>query len=367
MKEILTVVGARPQFVKAAVFSRYLNENGERLGLHEYLVHTGQHYDENMSEVFFREMGIPTPDVNLAVGSGSHGKMTGEMLARLEAIMLERKPDLVLVYGDTNSTLAGALAASKMQIPVAHVEAGLRSYMMIMPEEQNRRLTDQLSTWLFCPTATAVANLEEEGIRDLTRLGKPTADRKRVANVGDIMYEASLYYRQAVSTPESVAARFAVRGPFSLLTIHRAENTDDPTKLQSIADAIEALSDRTILFPVHPRTRKIMASSGINLGKHVLQIDPVGYLDMIALESTCELVLTDSGGVQKEAFFFGKPCVTLRDATEWIELVDSGWNTLAGADTGKIIKAVRAAAVPVNRPALYGDGACAEKIARELA
>lgn len=367
MKEILTVVGARPQFVKAAVLSRYLNENGERLGLREYLVHTGQHYDDNMSEVFFREMGIPTPDVNLAVGSGSHGKMTGEMLALLEAIMLERKPDLVLVYGDTNSTLAGALAASKLQIPVAHVEAGLRSYMMAMPEEQNRRLTDQLSTWLFCPTATAIANLDEEGIRDLVGPGTPTADRKRVANVGDIMYEASLYYRRAVSAPESVAARFGVQGPFSLLTIHRAENTDDQTRLHNIADAIEALSDRTILFPIHPRTRKIMASSGIHLGKHVRQIDPVGYLDIIALESTCELVLTDSGGVQKEAFFFGKPCITLRDATEWVELVDSGWNTLAGADTEKIIEAVRAATVPANGPALYGDGVCAEKIARELA
>ncbi|MHB0896452.1 MAG: non-hydrolyzing UDP-N-acetylglucosamine 2-epimerase [Spirochaetales bacterium] len=366
MKEILTVVGARPQFVKAAVFSRYLNANGERLGLREYLVHTGQHYDENMSEVFFREMGIPTPDVNLAVGSGSHGKMTGEMLALLEAIMLERKPDLVLVYGDTNSTLAGALAASKLQIPVAHVEAGLRSFMMVMPEEQNRRLTDHLSTWLFCPTATAVANLAAEGLRDLAGSGTPTADRKRVANVGDIMYEASLYYRQVVSAPESVAARFSIQGPFCLLTIHRAENTDDPARLHRIADAIEALSDRTILFPVHPRTRKIMASSGIHLGKHVRQIDPVGYLDMIALESTCELVLTDSGGVQKEAFFFGKPCVTLRDATEWVELVDSGWNTLVGADTGRILQAVRAAKVPSNRPALYGDGACAEKIAREL-
>ena len=357
MKEILTVVGARPQFIKAAVLSRYLNANGARLGLREYLVHTGQHYDDNMSEVFFREMGIPTPDVNLAVGSGSHGKMTGEMLALLEAIMLERKPDIVLVYGDTNSTLAGAMAASKLQIPVAHVEAGLRSYMMAMPEEQNRRLTDQLSTWLFCPTSTAVANLSVEGIRDLTGPGTPTADRKRVTNVGDIMYEASLYYRQTVSDPKSVAARFAVRGPFSLLTIHRAENTDDPTRLHRIADAIESLSDRTVLFPVHPRTRKIMASSGIHLGKHVLQIDPVGYLDMIALESTCELVLTDSGGVQKEAFFFGKPCVTLRDATEWVELVDSGWNTLAGADTRKIIKAVQAATVPFTRPAFYGVGA----------
>jgi UDP-GlcNAc3NAcA epimerase len=366
MKEILTVVGARPQFVKAAVFSRYLNANGERLGLHEYLVHTGQHYDENMSEVFFREMGIPTPNVNLAVGSGSHGKMTGEMLALLEAIMLERKPDIVLVYGDTNSTLAGALAASKQKIPVAHVEAGLRSFMMIMPEEQNRRLTDQLSTWLFCPTATALANLAAEGIHNLAEPGTPTADRKRVANVGDIMYEASLYYRQAVTVPESVAARFAVRSPFSLLTIHRAENTDEPARLHRIADALEALSDKTILFPVHPRTRKIMASSGIRLGNHVRQIDPVGYLDMIALESTCELVLTDSGGVQKEAFFFGKPCVTLRDSTEWIELVESGWNVLVGADTDKIVAAVKSMKKPATHPELYGDGKCAVKIAEQL-
>jgi len=367
MHEILTVVGARPQFVKAAVFSRYLKANGERLGLREFLVHTGQHYDENMSDVFFREMGIPEPDANLGVGSGPHGKTTGEMLAKLESLMMERKPAAVLVYGDTNSTLAGALAASKLHIPVAHVEAGLRSFMMVMPEEQNRRIADQLSTWLLCPTATAIANLEAEGIRDSTGEAAPTPDRKRVVNVGDIMYEASLFYRQAVSAPESVAARFGIHGPFCLLTIHRAENTDDPARLRGIADALEALSDRTILFPVHPRTRKIMASSGIRLGAHVRQVDPVGYLDMIALESTCDMVLTDSGGVQKEAFFFGKPCVTLRDATEWVELVDAGWNTLAGADTNRILGAVRAAAAPAERPELYGDGACAEKIARELA
>jgi UDP-GlcNAc3NAcA epimerase len=368
MKEILTVVGARPQFVKAAVFSRYIKKNGTRLGLSEYLVHTGQHYDDNMSEIFFREMEIPAPNLNLNIGSGGHGKMTGEMLARLEAVMLDRTPDIVLVYGDTNSTLAGALAASKLHIPVAHVEAGLRSFMMVMPEEQNRRLTDQLSTWLLCPTAIAIANLESEGIRDSAEK-HPSADNKKVANVGDIMLEASLYYRgkaleKSDASPLSTAG---ASGRFALLTLHRAENTDDSVRLRNITAALNRLDGMEFVFPVHPRTRKIMASLGVELGNHIKQIEPVGYLDMIRLEAECDFVITDSGGVQKEAFFFGKPCITLRDNTEWVELVDAGWNTIAGSDTDRILAAVRNLKKPIERPILYGNGKCAEKIAHELA
>ena len=352
---------------KAAVLSRYVREHGARLGLREFLVHTGQHYDDNMSELFFREMGIPTPDINLNVGSGSHGKMTGEMLIALEAIMLDRKPDIILVYGDTNSTLAGALAASKLHIPVAHVEAGLRSYMMNMPEEQNRRMTDHLATWLFCPTTIAIANLSKEGILDSVE-GNPNADNKRVTNVGDIMLEASLYYRErATQLINGNPARSAgIEGAFSLLTIHRAENTDDPSKLGNIVAALNAMDDIEFLFPVHPRTRKILDSLGLVLGKHVKKIDPVGYLDMIRLESECDFVVTDSGGVQKEAFFFNKPCITLRDRTEWVELVEAGWNTLAGTDTERIVDAARKIRSPASKPVLYGDGKCAEKIALEL-
>jgi UDP-GlcNAc3NAcA epimerase len=367
MREVMTVVGARPQFIKAAVFSRHLRKFGENLGLREYLVHTGQHYDDNMSEIFFREMDIPTPNINLKIGSGSHGKTTAEMLTGIEALMLERKPDFVLVYGDTNSTLAGALAASKLHIPIAHVEAGLRSFMMIMPEEQNRRLTDHLSTWLLCPTDTAIKNLHNEGISSENNISKPSPDKKRVVNVGDIMFEASLYYREKADQKKSITDKYGIKGPFALLTIHRAENTDDPARLKRIFTAIEALSERMIIFPVHPRTRKIMADLGINTGPHIVMINPVGYLEMVTLESECDLILTDSGGVQKEAFFFSKPCITLRDSTEWVELVKTGWNTLVGADTDAIITAVRKAQNPTEHPTLYGDGRTAEKIAFELA
>jgi len=366
MREVMTIVGARPQFIKAAVFSRHVCRFGDTLGLREFLVHTGQHYDDNMSEIFFREMDIPAPDVNLKVGSGAHGKTTAEMLTGLEALMLERKPEIVLVYGDTNSTLAGALAASKLHIPIAHVEAGLRSFMMIMPEEQNRRLTDHLSTWLLCPTDTAIKNLRDEGIRDGKSVSRPNPDKKRVVNVGDIMLEASLYYREKADVKKTINEKYGIKGSFTLLTIHRAENTDDPARLKSIFTALEALSERTIIFPVHPRTRKIMSDLGMSPGQHIRMIDPVGYLEMVALESECDLVLTDSGGVQKEAFFFNKPCITLRDSTEWVELVETGWNTLVGADTDAIITAVHKSRRPVEHPILYGDGRTAEKIAFEL-
>jgi UDP-GlcNAc3NAcA epimerase len=351
---LLTVIGARPQFIKAAVLSRYIRNNPS-YGITETLLHTGQHYDQNMSDVFFEEMNIPSPDINLHVGSGNHGKTTGLMLEQIEDVILERKPDVVLVYGDTNSTLAGALAASKLHVPVAHVEAGLRSFMMIMPEEQNRRLTDHLSTWLFCPTQTAVDNLKQEGIADNESTVKPNADKKRVVITGDIMYDASLYYRGKNNIQIN-------EKDFILLTIHRAENTDDLLRLSSIVRAVNNLTGYRFIFPVHPRTRKILEQQNLEFASHVKMIEPVGYLEMIAYEAVCSAVLTDSGGVQKEAFFFRKPCITMRDSTEWVELVSSGWNTITGADTDKIITAVKNLHIPNEYPALYGDGNCAQKI-----
>jgi UDP-GlcNAc3NAcA epimerase len=358
MLNLFTVVGARPQFVKAAVLSRFLRDNPS-LGVTETLLHTGQHYDQNMSDVFFTEMDIPKPDINLHAGSGGHGKMTALMLEKIEEVILERKPDILLVYGDTNSTLAGALAAAKLHVPVAHVEAGLRSYMMAMPEEQNRRLTDHLSTWLFCPTQTAADNLALEGITSSHNAKHYSADNKCVAVSGDIMYDASLYYRE--KSPAGTDEK-----DFILLTIHRAENTDDPVRLAAIVKALNSLTGHRFIFPVHPRTRKVLEQQNLAFAGHVKTTDPVGYLEMLALESACSAVLTDSGGVQKEAFFFKKPCVTLRDSTEWVELVHTGWNTLTGADAERIISAVKNIRVPDEYPALYGDGHCAEKIVSYL-
>jgi UDP-GlcNAc3NAcA epimerase len=351
---ILTVIGARPQFIKSAVLSRYIRDNPS-CGIIETLVHTGQHYDQNMSDIFFTEMDIQAPDINLHIGSGSHGKITGMMLAGIEEIIFDKKPDALLVYGDTNSTLAGALASSKLHIPVAHVEAGLRSYMMEMPEEQNRRLSDHLSTWLFCPTLTAENNLKKEGITDCGSSKKPDADHKRVVISGDIMYDASIYYRK-----KSPVCKYEKN--FILLTIHRAENTNNSERLKSIIDAINELEMIDFIFPVHPRTRKILNENNLDLKKHIHPIEPVGYFDMLSYESACDAVLTDSGGVQKEAFFFKKPCITMRDTTEWVELVTSGWNTLVGADKHKIISAVQNMHVPSEYPNLYGDGHSAKKI-----
>lgn len=359
---LISIIGARPQFVKAAVLSRYIRDNPS-CGITETLIHTGQHYDQNMSDVFFSEMNIPQPDINLNAGSGNHGKMTGIMLEKLEKIFLDKKPDAVLVYGDTNSTLAGALAASKLHIPVAHVEAGLRSFMMEMPEEQNRRLTDHLSSWLFCPTQTAIHNLQAEGINHSADKN-PTADKKYVSQTGDIMYEASLYYRQ--KTKDIREFFEVINQNFILLTIHRAENTDNIEKLSNIVNTLNLLSSYSFVFPLHPRTRKILAENNLCFGSHVQMIDPVGYLEMIALENACSAVVTDSGGVQKEAYFFRKPCITMRDSTEWVELVDSGWNTLTGTDSEKIINAIQSLRIPDIYPSLYGDGKCAEKIASAL-
>jgi UDP-GlcNAc3NAcA epimerase len=281
--------------------------------------------------------------------------MTGQMLAAIESRLLEHRPDIVLVYGDTNTTLAGALAAAKLGIAVAHVEAGLRSYNMQMPEEINRLLTDHISTWLFCPTTNAVENLYREGVPKSLRVGGP----QRVLDVGDVMLDACLYYRHRAAArggSERIAARLGLPLRYVLATVHRAENTDNAERLRSIVRAFNAVTDRPIVFPVHPRTRIALAAAGLELGGHVHVIEPVGYFDMLELEETCDLVVTDSGGVQKEAFFLGKPCVTLRDETEWTETVEAGWNKLVGASEEAIAEAIRSFRPQGIRPRLYGDG-----------
>jgi UDP-GlcNAc3NAcA epimerase len=319
--KLLSVVGARPQFVKAAVVSRAIARAG---GLEHRLVHTGQHYDDNMSDVFFRELGIAAPDHALGVRASSHGEMTGLMLAAIEKVLLAEKPDVVLAYGDTNSTLAAALAAVKLHIPVAHVEAGLRSFNMRMPEEINRILADRVSHWLFCPTATAERNLLKEGV-----------ERARIHIVGDVMYDAVLHYAANAPAP-------AGRGRYCVATVHRAENTDDARRLGSILEALNQIAESVpVVLPLHPRTRARMSEFGLRASKIEL-LDPVGYLEMIALVRGAEAVLTDSGGLQKEAFFLGKPCVTLRGETEWVELVELGVNVLAGTEPDAIVHAWRA-------------------------
>lgn len=350
---VVSVVGARPQFVKAAVVSRHLRQRG----VHELLVHTGQHYDDNMSLVFFQELGIPAPDHNLEVGSGPHGAQTARMLEGVERILLESSPDWLLVYGDTNSTIAGALAAVKLHVRVAHVEAGLRSFNRRMPEEWNRVLTDHSSDLLFAPTTLAVHNLQREGI-----------DSARIRLVGDVMYDAALFYAGQALRHSRVLERLNLtpRG-YVLATIHRADNTDDPKRCQEIFSALERLSeDIPVVVPLHPRTRarvRPTASTGMKI------IDPVGYLDMIALEKNAALIATDSGGVQKEAFFHRVPCVTLREETEWQELVELGWNRLAPPhNAASILTVMRAAREDgAGREAHpYGQGDAASKIVEAL-
>ena len=358
---IVTVVGARPQFIKAAVVSRAI-AGAPAAGLpaiEELIVHTGQHYDDNMSDVFFREMRIPEPACNLGIGGTLHGEMTGRMLAGIEQVLLERKPDAVLVYGDTNSTLAGALAAAKLHIPVAHVEAGLRSFNKRMPEEINRILSDHVSSWLFCPTATAVRNLEHEGLSGA-----------RVSNVGDVMYDAALFYsRQSMPSAQVESLVRDLDRGFYLATVHRAENTDDAARLAEIMAALDELATRVgVVLPLHPRTSRKLASLSIK-PRAVKVIEPVGYFDMLHLLQCCRAVLTDSGGLQKEAYFFRKPCVTMREETEWLELVAGGYNALAGADRRRIVSALARleGAAPDWGARLYGDGDAGSKIIRQLA
>lgn len=362
--KIVTIVGARPQFIKAAAVSRAIAGHNagnydSRTAIHEIIVHTGQHFDENMSEIFFDEMQIPRPDYRLDINSLGHGAMTGRMLEKLEDVLLKEQPDWVLVYGDTNSTLAGALAAKKLHIKVAHVEAGLRSFNMEMPEEVNRILTDRISDLLLCPTETAMCNLEREGF---------SAFPCRVVRTGDVMQDAAFYYRGIAAEKSEIIARLGLAGKaFALCTIHRAENTDDPDRLQAIMAALDKIADEVeVVLPLHPRTRKIMESRGLH--SRCTVIDPVGYFDMIQLLERTRIILTDSGGLQKEAFFFGKPCVTLRDETEWIELVEAGFNVLAGADTLNIYKSFcNMMAVTVDCSMnLYGGGKASEQIVSKL-
>ena len=349
--KIVTVVGARPQFIKAAAISRAIRRDLAGR-IQEVLVHTGQHHDENMSGVFFQELEIPEPKYNLAISGGLHGSMTGRMLVGIEEVLVEERPDWLLIYGDTNSTLAGALAAAKLHIPVAHVEAGLRSFNTRMPEEINRIVADRVSTLLFCPTETAVTNLRNEGVT------------RGVHNVGDVMYDVSLYSAERARQTSSVIKRLGLKpGHFALATCHRAENTDDLGRLNSILEALGKISeDLPVVIPLHPRTRKQIEASGLNLLVRKLRvIEPLAFLDMVALEQNAKVILTDSGGVQKEAFFYGVPCVTMRDETEWTETVEHGWNQLTGADTHAIVSAARSA--KQGRPASpYGCGRAGESI-----
>lgn len=358
--KIVTILGARPQFIKAGTVSRkILCQREAGLDISEVIVHTGQHYDANMSDIFFEEMQIPKPDYFLGVGGKTHGAMTGQMIEKIEEILLQENPDWVMVYGDTNSTLAGAIAASKLHIKIAHVEAGLRSFNIRMPEEVNRILTDRVSSVLFCPTQAAVDNLEQEGISSWQ------ADAKVILS-GDVMQDGAIFYKDLAQKPSG----FMISEDYVLCTIHRAENTDDYARLTSIFDALHEISQtKQVILPLHPRTKKIIQDLEVNIEKLTI-IDPVGYLNMVWLIDNCSFVMTDSGGLQKEAYFFSKPCITLRDETEWVELVKAGTNVLAGAHKTKIIEAYKLVSNRFEKDIfehkLYGGGMASEKIIKFL-
>jgi len=376
--KIATIIGARPQFIKAAAVSRAIevfNRSSVRLGskkrLREILVHTGQHYDYLMDRVFFEELRLPKPDYHLGAGSGSHAVQTGRMLEGVERVLEKEKPEITIVYGDTNSTLAGALAAAKLNIPVGHVEAGLRSYRRSMPEETNRLLTDHLSTLLFCPTPQAVRNLSKEGIRN--------RDKTVVTNVGDVMYDSILYYSELAEKKSTILEdlnlvnlQSAIRNPqYYLATLHRAENTDHPKRLKSIFRAlVEIAKDCPVVLPLHPRTKKMMRVQRLNKeAKGIQLIDPVSYLDMLKLERHARVILTDSGGVQKEAYWFRVPCITLREETEWMETIRSGWNVLVGTESDSIVKETKRQKrkrLPRSKTGIFGDGKASEKIIQVL-
>lgn len=337
---ILSVVGARPQFIKAAPVQRALRSEHQVLQ-----VHTGQHYDDNMSAVFYRELGMPEPDVHLGVGSGSHAQQTAMMLERLAPVIDDARADCVVIYGDTNTTLAAAVVAAKLVVPVAHVEAGLRSFNRAMPEEQNRVVADHLSTLLFCPTDAAVRNLAAEGIT------------RGVHLVGDVMAEALGEAAVRAGAESTVLERLGLRDRgYALATVHRAENTNDAARLAGVLGALNALGER-VVFPMHPRTRQAVVGTGWTPAAHVLVVEPMGYLDMVRLEASARVVLTDSGGVQKEAYWLGVPCVTMRDETEWVETLDGGRNVLAGSDPAAIVAAARAAGGVRPASVAAGDGA----------
>jgi len=347
--KVASIVGARPQFIKTAPLDRELRELCQHV-----LIHTGQHYDYAMSAVFFEQLEIPEPHYNLGVGSASHGKQTGEMLIRIEETLIDEHPDCVLVYGDTNSTLAGALAAVKLHFPVAHVEAGLRSFNRSMPEEINRVLTDHVANLLYCPTETARSNLLREGIAG------------GVFNFGDVMYDAVLQSIEGVDTASRILASLDLRpGSYLLATVHRPANTDDQQNLASILRAL-ASTDEVVVFPAHPRASQAMERLGLEVSSNVRLLEPVSYLDMLALEKNARLILTDSGGVQKEAYFFGVPCLTLREETEWVETTEAGWNLLVGASEQRIEEAIHEFRPQGERPQLFGDGKASQRIALHL-
>ena len=343
--KIVSIVGARPEFIQATPVSRVLRQRHD-----EILVHTGQHYDYKMSQTFFDELGTPAPDYNLEVGSGQHGKQTADILIGIEQVLLHEKPDWVIVRGDTNSTLAGALAASKLHIPLAHIEAGERSFDKRMPEEINRLVADRISDLHFCVSKTALKHLSDEGITHTAH------------HVGDVMLDA-MRHNEAVARRNSPALQTLglSEGAYVLVTVHRAANTDDPMRLRGIVQALNAVSE-PVVFPVHPRTRKKIEELGVPFAPNVKAIEPVGYFDMIMLEASARLIATDSGGVQREAYFLSKPCITLRDETEWTETVDVGWNMLVGAQPDQILQAWRNFSPPSHQPPIFGDGCAAEKI-----
>jgi UDP-GlcNAc3NAcA epimerase len=377
MIKIVTIIGARPQIIKAAALSRAI-KNKFSTTIKEIIVHTGQHYDENMSQVFFDELGIPEPNYNLNVGSGSHGKQTATMIAGIEDILLQEKPNAIVLYGDTNSTLAGAIAASKIHIPVIHIEAGLRSFNKTMPEEVNRIMCDHVSTLLFSPTKTGFKNLLNEGFKSDTK--KPyNANNPKIYHSGDVMYDNSLYFSEVADKKTSIISKNSLqKNNFILATIHRNNNTDEPIRLNALFNALYKISEQhqlDVLLPLHPRTAKLLEYNldhelhqKIKSSKHFKIIEPVSFLEMIALEKNCKIVMTDSGGVQKEAFYFEKPCVILRPETEWVELVECGSAIITDANEQKIIEAFKTltSKSDMKFPKLYGDGKAAEFICDEI-
>ncbi len=350
--KILTILGARPQFIKAGSVSREILKHKE---IEEVIVHTGQHYDANMSDIFFDELQIPKPNYFLGIGGKSHGAMTGQMIEKIEEVALKEKPDWIMVYGDTNSTLAGAIVASKLHIKLAHIEAGLRSFNMKMPEEVNRILTDRISNILFCPTDAAIENLKNEGYENLDC---------KIIKSGDVMQDGAIFYKNLAVKPN-----IEIKKDFILCTIHRAENTDDEIRLRNIFEALEEIAEeKQVILPLHPRTRNILNNLKLNI-QNLTLIDPVGYLEMVWFIDNCSFVMTDSGGLQKEAYFFEKQCITLRDETEWIELVETGANTLVGANKEKILDAYKNNSEfnkENSKLNLYGGGKASKNIIKEL-
>ena len=377
MIKIVTIIGARPQIIKAAALSRAIKSKFASQ-IKEIIVHTGQHYDENMSQVFFDELGIPAPDYNLNVGSGSHGKQTAAMITGIEEILIKEKPNAIVLYGDTNSTLAGGIAASKIHVPVVHIEAGLRSFNKAMPEEVNRIMCDHVSTLLFSPTKTGYDNLVSEGFKTGNNVPY-SADNPKIYHCGDVMYDNSLHFSEVAENKTAILEKHNLqKNNFILATIHRNNNTDEPERLNSLFGALNSISETEkvdVILPLHPRTAKLLEANlkpellkkiKSNSGFHIAP--PASFLEMIALEKNCKTVMTDSGGVQKEAFYFEKPCVILRPETEWIELVECGTAVIADADQKKIIEAYKTLTTKQNIqfPKLYGDGKAAEFICGEM-